>query len=178
MDMKFINSISDVIFPNFELLDQETLWKLMQILDNAYTFYSKSPLFSEQGGSYGRDPATNSTISKITLEILFKISEDKTSFDISDDESDKTSQKKSSLSKLATKRLILKCKKTIERYLYDDERSGSMPLPRSRILEICHILDKLKKLNIPKNSFVFDPNASEEDEANSHDNSLQDLNYI
>jgi len=29
-----------------------------------------------------------------------------------------------------------------------------MPLPKNRLLEICYILEKLAKLNIPKNSFI------------------------
>jgi hypothetical protein len=128
MDMKFIYSISDTIFPNFMLLGQEMLWKLIQILDFAFSFYSKSSFFSEQSASYGRDPTTNSTISKITLEILFKISEGNALETQEIHETDK--EKQLNLSRLATKKLLLKCKKVIERYLYDEERSGSMPLPR------------------------------------------------
>lgn len=125
--MKFINSIAETIFPNFMLLNQEMLWKLIQILDFAFSFYSKSAFFSEQSASYGRDPATYSTISKITLEILFKISEGNQNIEKIHD---KDREKKLNLSKLATKKLLIKCRKVIEKYLYDEERSGSMPLPR------------------------------------------------
>jgi len=129
MDMKFINSIGEFIVPNFILLDQEMLWKLIHILDFTFSFYSKNVLFSEQSASYGKDPATNSTISKITLEILFKISE-YSEESKKEAESEDVHQKRASLSKYATKKLILKCKSILEKYVYDEKRSGNMPLPR------------------------------------------------
>jgi hypothetical protein len=128
MDMKLINSLSEVVFPNFTMLNNELLWKLIQILDSIFSFYSTSPFFSEQSSTYGRDLGTNSTISKITLEILFKISD---SSEINEsEESEPTHANKLNLARLATKKLIHKCKKTIEKYLYDEERNGAMPLPR------------------------------------------------
>ena len=174
MDMKFINSIGNTLIPNFSLMDPELLWKLIHILDFTFSFYSKNTIFTEQAGSYnasyGKDPAANSTISKITLEILFKISEGYQEETSADDGQSEESQKRVNLSKLATKKLILKCRRILAGYVYDDQRSGSMPLPRyystitmsntvsrNRLLEICYILEKLRKLNIPLNSFMGMP---------------------
>lgn len=134
MDMKFINSIGNTLIPNFSLMDPELLWKLIHILDFTFSFYSKNTIFNEQAGSYnasyGKDPAANSTISKITLEILFKISEGcQDDVENGQNQGDE-GQKRVNLSKLATKKLILKCKRILARYVYDDQRSGNMPLPK------------------------------------------------
>jgi hypothetical protein len=129
MDMKFINSISEVIFPHFYLLNQDKLWKLIQILDYVFNFYSRSPFFTDQNASYGRDLSTNTTISKITLEILFRIS-DTIEEESKDLEEIKDTENKLHLSRLSTKKLLKKCYTIIEKYLYDEERSGTMPLPR------------------------------------------------
>jgi len=138
MDMKFIHSIGNTLVPNFTLMDPELLWRLIHILDFTFSFYSKNPMFVEQTGAYnatyGRDPAASSTISKITLEILFKISEGYHD-QISEKDQDQTDlseeiQKRINLSKLATKKLIFKCKRILNRYVYDEKRSGNMPLPK------------------------------------------------
>mmetsp|Transcript_4752 Transcript_4752/g.3946 ORF Transcript_4752/g.3946 Transcript_4752/m.3946 type:complete len:136 (-) Transcript_4752:532-939(-) len=47
MDMKFINAIGGCIVPNALVMRQEALWKLINILDFTFSFYSKNNLFSE-----------------------------------------------------------------------------------------------------------------------------------
>jgi hypothetical protein len=164
MDMRFINSIGEVIVPHFYILNQELLWKLINILDFTFSFYSKSNFFAEQNsyGKYGaasNDSSTNSTISKISLEILFKIAEsyyDAPEYD-GEGESDakNNEQKRGNLARLATRKLLIKCKAILKAFIADEKKSGRMPLPRNRLNEIIYVFEKVKKLYIPPNSFEY-----------------------
>ena len=136
--MRFINSIGEIIVPHFYILNQELLWKLINILDFTFSFYSKSNFFVDQNsyskyGGTSSDSSTNSTISKISLEILFKIAEDfdeKEVIENSDMNNNNTDKKRSHLARLATKKLLMKCKSIVKFFISDEKKSGGMPLPR------------------------------------------------
>ena len=137
MDMKFINFIGEIIVPHFYILNQDLLWKLINILDFTFSFYSKSNFFADQNsyskyGVMSADSSTNSTISKISLEILFKIAEDfdkKQVFE-NDCTSDNKDKKRGNLARLATKKVLMKCKYIVKIFISDEKKNGSMPLPR------------------------------------------------
>jgi len=156
MDMKFINSIANTLVPSFATINSDLLWKLIAILDFAFSFHTKNPALTQSSqtysGSYVRDASSNAHISKITLEILFRIS-DSDQYQLK--ESSEQEEKKNNLAKFAAQKLILKCKSILKEYIYDENRSGNMPLPRVRTLEIADILEKLRKLQIPSNSFLI-----------------------
>ena len=132
MDMKFINSIANTLVPNFAMINYELLWKLIAILDFAFSFHTKNPALTQSSstysGSYVRDASSNAHISKITLEILFRISDSDQHQQQIKDSSEQ--DKKNNLTKFAAQKLILKCKSILREYIYDENRSGNMPLPR------------------------------------------------
>lgn len=131
--MRLINSISDIIIPHCYLLRYELLWKLISILEGAFTLYSKNPLFADHNLAIG-NYSNSGTISKTSFEILFKISESfsqkeggetENNLELSEQES-----KKLNLAKFATKKLLLKCKNMLATYITDERKSGSTLLPR------------------------------------------------
>jgi len=134
MDMKFINSIASTLVPNFALINYNLLWKLITILDFAFSFHTKNPALTQStstySGSYARDASSNAHISKITLEILFKISDVSHDESFDNEKSQEDQVRKENLTKFAAQKLILKCKNILKEYIYDENRSGNMPLPR------------------------------------------------
>lgn len=130
MDMRFISSISDVIVPHCYLLRHELMWKLISILENTFSLYSKNPLFADHNLAFG-NYSHYGTISKTSLEILFKISESFTEAEIINDQDlNEQDSKRLNLAKFATKKLLLKCKHMLNSYIVDEKKSGSMLLPR------------------------------------------------
>lgn len=169
MDMKFINSIANTLVPSFALINYDLLWKLITILDFAFSFHTKNPALTQStstySGSYVRDASSNAHISKITLEILFRISDISQDISLDTGKSQEDQTKKLNLTKFAAQKLILKCKNILKEYIYDENRSGNMPLPRIRTLEISDIFEKLRKLKIPENTFIIcDPKEPLQDD--------------
>ena len=55
---------------------------------------------------------------------------------------------RSRVAKLALPQLMKRCKVVLSKFVADDKRSGALPLPSARVVEIAYLLEQLKSLRI------------------------------
>lgn len=123
MDVKLMNAVTHLIAPYCHTFSRERLWKLISVLENVATVYSKNYVFEDQSPTMSNAPSNK--IAKASIEILFKFSGGYTEVASNDEESNKLY-----LSRFATKKLIMKCKQILHSFIVDEKKSGSTLLPR------------------------------------------------
>ena len=123
MDVKLMNAVTQLIAPYCHTFSRERLWKLISVLENVATVYSKNNAFEDQSPTMSKAPSNK--IAAASIEILFKFSGGSAEIVSDDQESNKLY-----LSRFATKKLILKCKQIINAFIVDEKKSGSSLLPR------------------------------------------------
>jgi len=63
----------------------------------------------------------------------------------------KTKENRIRVAQLALPQLMKRCKLVLTKFVADDKRSGALPLPSARVVEICYLLEQLRSLHIDKN---------------------------
>ena len=66
----------------------------------------------------------------------------------------KTKEHRIRVAKLALPQLMKRCRIVLSKFVADDKRSGALPLPVARVVELCYLLEQLKSLQI--NRIIWD----------------------
>lgn len=69
----------------------------------------------------------------------------------------KTPENRVRVAKMALPHLLKRCKVVISKFLADDKRSGALPLPATRVVEITYLLEQLKSLRVDSTLWAEPP---------------------
>lgn len=147
LDMQVMNFITNSLLPNCtDINDKDFHQTLVGIIDSGCNSVYSSQKFT----SGSTNSAFGNSLSKYCLNNLFELCRCQSSLQI-DEESDLNERRiyeiRKKIATITTPVLINRCRDSLKKYAYDEQKSGSISLPRQRINEACFVLEKLRALD-------------------------------
>ena len=158
MEVLVINFIVKDLLPHSLKIPKEKQIKLLNLLDLGCNFDYNSTNVSN---------SSSASISKVCMANLFDLCKYRSIEDLKNDvkENQESYYKiKVKIAKMSTPILLRRCKEILKSYFDDEVKSGSMPLPKTRIEDVKYVLESLKVLEVYSDYHILEEEIEQKEE--------------